>query len=107
MTGYVSVLLTNIKNQTLCKKKLNIKGLQMGKGLSLLLLEPSISGISRRHILPNEMWKDKSRNRVFYLSFLIQVDRLKVTHVICFSLMLCNSLFGGHSSFPSGKILSK
>ena len=75
MTGYVSVLLTKMKNKTLWKKKLNTKGLQMGKELSLILLEPSISGISRRYILPSEIWKDKSRNRVSYLSFLLQVDR--------------------------------
>ena len=51
MTGYVSVLLTKMKNKTLWKKKLNTKGLQMGKELSLILLEPSISGISRRYII--------------------------------------------------------
>ena len=56
--------------------------------------------------MPSENWKDKSRNRVSYLS-LLQVDRLKITHVIHFSLMLYNLLFGGHSSFPSGKIISK
>ena len=71
------------ENKNPCQKKLKTKGLHMGKELYLILLEPSISGISRRYIIAKWNMENKSRNRVSYLSFLLQVDRLKITLVIC------------------------